>query len=154
MKFIGTLIGQTKELIKEVNSPIKLAALMMVLAFLGFAVQTYTRTDCSFSINSPANNKDVKPSLTIRGKATNCSDPDTIYTIVALDSDGDYYNQGDIEISKSGSWYSVFKFGPSWSGKPAIVKVIGYPKSETWIDESTNLPSGALPYAQVKINVQ
>jgi hypothetical protein len=146
-------IKNMPQIIKETNTPIKLAALFLILASIVTVSYMSDSKECRFSIVSPFEGERVSISLTVKGKSSHCGSSSTIYTVALLDKDGDYYSQGNILVSNDGAWSSVLYLSDAWSAKKLILKVVGYPKSQQWIDGTRNLPNGSEVFEEVNLRV-
>jgi large-conductance mechanosensitive channel len=90
---------------------------------------------------------------TVEGNSINCPKEKT-YSLILQDNDGDYYNQGNISFTTNGRWLSAVQFGPRWSGKKAIIKIVGHTGNIDWNNVSNTLPHEVEIYDQVGISIK
>ena len=109
---------------------------------------------CQIAILYPKIDNVINASTTkVEGNSINCP-KDRTYSLLLQDSDGDYYNQGEINFTTNGRWLSGIQFGPRWSGKIAIIKIVGYTGNIDWDNVSNTIPHEVEIYDQVEINVK
>lgn len=92
-------------------------------------------------------------STTVEGNSVNCL-KDRTYALILQDSDGDYYKQGDINLAVNGRWLSAIQFGPRWSGRAAIIKVVGYVGNIDWDNVRDSIPHEVDIYDQVNVRIK
>lgn len=145
--------NQIPKTIREIDTPIKLIALVVVLIFL--AVMFLPRDkECQISIVSPGENDKGTSSLTIYGTSKYCRVEDTNYTIAILDPWQFYYYQfPKISFSSSRAWKQVINFPPQWSGEDLTLKAISYPEGVAIVNNLKALPNGSKVFDHVTINV-
>ncbi|KOR32434.1 hypothetical protein TI05_07305 [Achromatium sp. WMS3] len=112
-------------------------------------------TVCNFLIEEPKNNTVVfSPRVAVQGKSSGCKTKKSIFTVLLLDQDGDYYSQGRILIMPDGSWSAPVYLGPAWKGKGLDIKIAGVPSGKELPNDTNSLPLYVDAYStnvQVKV---